>query len=1481
MHQNSFLSRRSRSRHLAVSLSLCLSVCTAPLTAQDETDEEDSPYRPGLVANYSAGGRSATRLDEALAFDWQDAPPDSRLTSGKFSATWTGRLWVQTPGEHRLAVYVGGGKATLRLAGREILAGQSAEPGWIVSPPIGLEFDRHPLEISFEQTGPQARLALYWSGPGFRLEPVPERFLMHDRERTLPAEFERGRRLATALRCGACHGSDSVDESLSAPALDRLAGNIHSDWLVDWLSQLANKQDQDQPIVRRMPHFGLTREEAADVAAWLERPTADALPEKAERENSKGAKGKGKESKASAEEGKRLFLTLGCLACHQHGELGESGLFGGGDLSKVAAKRPSDFFARWLADPAGSNRHHRMPVFELSATERDSLALFLQASGALGNALRGAAESPATAGKPAEGERLVARFRCGSCHALPGAAESPKAANLRPLTEASDWSRSCAGESDVQMARPGYRLADSDRAALKAYFEAFGTPQRAFPIAPPKASSESLQAVGRDLLVELNCLACHAREGINREVNALPARLQDKLAAVVAIHDDLGKQVPAMTPPALASVGDKLHDAALAATILRKDKPHRPYLLVRMPKFKLTDEQLAALTAYFTVTDRIPSREGEAPAEPSPRPVVGALAAAGPRLVTADGFACTSCHQIGDVLPDKAPLNARGPDLSMLEKRIRPEWFNRWCNNPARIVPRMEMPSVQVPVRGVLGEQIDDQLAAVWHILNTPGFQPPEPNPVRVLRLSGVPEKKEQPIVLHDVIKDGNKTYLFPLVVGLPNRHNVLFDLETNRLAGWWLGDTARQRTKGKSWYWEQGAESIFDSEIEGSELTLIVDGKELQPRRAGQFAAAVADVGRVGPEMLPFHRNVQFDLPRNQTATLRILEIIHRSTSQGDEKRAMVRELGITGLPTGMTARLRFVRPELFRKAKFDRATNTLTMPSDRQRQIKFSPTKDFQQNEEGSFDLKSTPDIDSSPTSSIMVEYRTDLPSDEYLVESPPTQAVESIPIEIAPGFVAKRLPLSDDLMPSALDWKPDGRLVFATLKGQAFVASDTSADGLEDKLELLEDGLATPYGVAAGSDYVDVLVKTGLVRLNETDEGSIFQWQPIASGWGVTDDYHDWAVGLVRGDAGEYYIGLPCQQDDRSDAAAKHRGQLLKLVPRKATPDNPRLFDIEVVSSGHRFPMGLARNRDGELFVTDNQGNYNPFNELNHVRPGAHFGFINANEKEKGFKPPPLAKPAIDIPHPWTRSVNGICFLETPVGWVKDAQHSPKSAESTSAPRGSVPAGAGLTHPTAFGPLEGHLVGCEYDTRQLIRMTLQKVGDTYQGAAYPLSIPPENVENGLLGPIVCAVSPRGELYVGNIRDSGWGAGNNIGDIVQIKIEPEKLPCGIAEVRATSSGFTLDFFRPVDAAKAKDAANYSIASYRRESTPAYGGPNLDRRIETIAAVEVSPDAKRVTLKLSELREGFVYEFQLKPLTRGKAIFHPAEAHYTLNKVP
>jgi hypothetical protein len=62
---------------------------TTGVAAQD--DDEESPYRPGLIATYSDGDSSATRIDESVAFDWQAAAPDPRLPAGEFNrGRWRG-----------------------------------------------------------------------------------------------------------------------------------------------------------------------------------------------------------------------------------------------------------------------------------------------------------------------------------------------------------------------------------------------------------------------------------------------------------------------------------------------------------------------------------------------------------------------------------------------------------------------------------------------------------------------------------------------------------------------------------------------------------------------------------------------------------------------------------------------------------------------------------------------------------------------------------------------------------------------------------------------------------------------------------------------------------------------------------------------------------------------------------------------------------------------------------------------------------------------------------------------------------------------------------------------------------------------------------------------------------------------------------------------------------------------------------------------
>ena len=78
---------------------------------------------------------------------------------------------------------------------------------------------------------------------------------------------------------------------------------------------------------------------------------------------------------------------------------------------------------------------------------------------------------------------------------------------------------------------------------------------------------------------------------------------------------------------------------------------------------------------------------------------------------------------------------------------------------------------------------------------------------------------------------------------------------------------------------------------------------------------------------------------------------------------------------------------------------------------------------------------------------------------------------------------------------------------------------------------------------------------------------------------------------------------------------------------------------------------------------------------------------------------------------------------------------------------------------------------------------------------------------------------------------------------------------------------------------ANYSIRSYRRIPTPAYGGDDQDERNEPIRELKISADLKSVKLELNELRGGYVYEINVGSVAE-QAIF-PSQAHYNMRALP
>jgi hypothetical protein len=859
-----------------------------------------------------------------------------------------------------------------------------------------------------------------------------------------------------------------------------------------------------------------------------------------------------------------------------------------------------------------------------------------------------------------------------------------------------------------------------------------------------------------------------------------------------------------------------------------------------MPRFNLSKDQMAAIAGELIAVDRVPPRPELELAAFDTSLATSALDTAGPRLVTADGFGCTSCHAMGKWEPQKVALNAHGTALSNIGLRVRREWFDRWVRNPARIVPQMEMPSVQQPVRGVLGDQLDQQLAAVWRVLNRADFTPPSPSALRVVRRANLPELPEPAAVLTDVIEVSGKGFIKPLVLGLDNRHNLLIDLATARLAAWWVGDVARQQTRGKSWFWEAGIPQLLpveNDEDAPSDLALITRGKPDHAALDRQFVTEF-DILEHTPRGLRVNYRLRYP-QQDEQRIICVTEQFEPLAADDSGQAGFQRTFSIQNAPASSEWQL-LVLPE---DSTVGLAGKTATLSGPRGSiavRLAAGSHAKLAITQRGSI---ANLTAGQNGLATLTLEYRSEAQPDQF----PPLPVVDrTLPkqeLAVVPGYTAVRLPVTDELMPTGLAWGQDGTMYVSSLEGRIWRGRDHDDDGLVDKLQPFADDLAAPYGlqVAAGASrgtVVDVINKYALLRLyDEDNDGCAERTESIASGWGHTRDYHDWAVGLERDPSGNYLIALPCEQDNRSEAAAHLRGRALKLIPRKPTRDDPHQFGIVEFCAGLRFPQGIFLTSGGELFATDNQGNYNPFNELNHLEQGQRYGFINSLEARRGLKPP-YESPAIEIPHPWTRSVNGL----------------------GGAPR----------------PYTGDLIGCEYDTRRLVRMSLERIAGEFQGAVYPFSRDPVANEPTFEGPLCCATGPDGAFYVGNIRDSGWGAGSNTGSIVRITGNDQPV-AGIDRVELTDSGFRIRFTQPVASDAAANPASYSVVSFRRISTPAYGGEDQDRRAEKPASVTLDADGRAVLITLNELREGFVYEFHLRNLSADGGEFFPAEAYYTL----
>lgn len=196
--------------------------------------------------------------------------------------------------------------------------------------------------------------------------------------------------------------------------------------------------------------------------------------------------------------------------------------------------------------------------------------------------------------------------------------------------------------------------------ALRDYLLARGRSAAVGEFARAKSeSAEANGALGRSLLVRLNCVGCHRIAGFPE-----------------------GRRVG----PPLGFQGSRVTREWLEG-FLRRPGPIKPEYAImgsdaRMPDFRLTDGEVRILTGYIMVRLKDETLKPLPPAAFDPT-----LAPRGEQLF-AEKF-CDNCHRIG------SRPGGIGPDLTETGRRLNPAWVYRFVLNPSHYLDT-RMPNLKL-----------------------------------------------------------------------------------------------------------------------------------------------------------------------------------------------------------------------------------------------------------------------------------------------------------------------------------------------------------------------------------------------------------------------------------------------------------------------------------------------------------------------------------------------------------------------------------------------------------------------------------------------------------------------------------------------------------------------------------------------------------------------------------------------------------------
>lgn len=450
------------------------------------------------------------------------------------------------------------------------------------------------------------------------------------------------------------------------------------------------------------------------------------------------------------------------------------------------------------------------------------------------------------------------------------------------------------------------------------------------------------------------------------------------------------------------------------------------------------------------------------------------------------------------------------------------------------------------------------------------------------------------------------------------------------------------------------------------------------------------------------------------------------------------------------------------------------------------------------------------------------------------------------------------------SGMDYSPDGVLYLATRRGDVW----TRKDGAWQRFA---HGLHEPMGLCIGSKgEVFVSQRPEITQLiDENGDGVADLHRTISDEFSMVPNFHQYTYGLVQDDAGNLWGTLSgsgkTNPDGRPASANGFSAEPYRMWSFKVSPEG----EFVPWSSGLRTANGIGMNDEGDLFATDNQGDWVGSSMLHHLEQGVFHGHPDALRWDPRFKDKgdptklPIEEldrlrkmPAVFLPHGELSNSPGAPLCDTTRG--------------------------------EFGPFAGQFFIGDVVHATLMRVALEKVNGQYQGACFPFikGSPQKVAEGGEIGePLkagICrlAFAPDHSLMIGRVGEGNWNRGLP-GTGVQRVVYTGVVPFEIHRIELQQDGFKLHFTKPLNPADKLSPEQFALKSYHYAYTPKYGSPKIDLKDLPVTAVEISADGMTAALRVLRLEKRKIYQFSLKGITDASGkVLRNASAYYTLNEL-